>query len=382
MGFNTFFKLIILALLLGALGLFLSMQDQGTSHFEAEYLAAEVGVLGAELSEIELRKNDELIVNAKNHNGNWLITNLNGYPADRAKLSAFIGQIKSAKKVEAKTSDPQKHKYLGLASVADDTESAEGENGTVNDFQPTQVNLVKSDTRQNNPMFSIILGNKAKGGNGQYARIQDDNQTWLIDRQITTPTHAEDWIVKALFTFEHEQIKQITSIQSESNSSVIKPNELTVSKQNEADSNFVMNDMPEGRVLQYEGILNALARSIAELSIESVFPKLNKQNDERNAQATAVNLDSLEPATQINIELYSGREVLLLLYKGIVNESDGIDNERYFVAVEDSDEESKLANWYYEINKFTYDQLNKSSEDFLAPVNQSETGDTAVEAAG
>src|SRR5690606_17373768 len=106
--------------------------------------------------------------------GNWGVLSHAGFPVQKERLAALLHALRGARVIEEKTSNPDHHARLGLAT--DDAS-----------HPPLQVQLHAAGED-----FGVIYGNRV--GNGQLVRIVGSDQVLLINRPFGMSVNPQDWL--------------------------------------------------------------------------------------------------------------------------------------------------------------------------------------------
>ncbi len=106
--------------------------------------------------------------------GNWGVLSHAGFPVQKERLAALLHALRGARVIEEKTSNPDHHARLGLAT--DDAT-----------HPPLQVQLHAAGED-----FGVIYGNRV--GNGQLVRFVGSDQVLLINRPFGMSVNPQDWL--------------------------------------------------------------------------------------------------------------------------------------------------------------------------------------------
>ena len=122
-----------------------------------------------------------------------------GYPLKKGIWENLITSLSLLTIEEKKTNDPKRHVELNLLSPELNKSDLESEG------YATKITLTKKD----GSIFSSILFGKTDpsvGGlsGGQFARMPDDNQSFLLKGAIRMPTSKSDWFESLLFTINNK----------------------------------------------------------------------------------------------------------------------------------------------------------------------------------
>ena len=122
-----------------------------------------------------------------------------GYPLKKGIWENLITSLSLLTIEEKKTNDPKRHVELNLLLPELNKSDLESEG------YATKITLTKKD----GSIFSSILFGKTDpsvGGlsGGQFARMPDDNQSFLLKGAIRMPTSKSDWFESLLFTINNK----------------------------------------------------------------------------------------------------------------------------------------------------------------------------------
>jgi hypothetical protein len=314
-----------IALLALAAGLWLqygSLQPRS----EDELLFDDLVQQAANINHISISNHDGEVFNAVREMGQWqgVLKEQEGkYPAQPSKLSALVTALMRARLIEAKTNIETNHHHLGLQSP--DTK----------DSLASLITLSSADKR-----WQVLVGKHATIGKGQYIRLPDQRQSWLIDQELDLPLEQNSWLKQPILPFESGAFTRISRIDNE---------QWTIEK-TAAGAEFLLQEMPSSRQLKYQSILDNVAANLANLK----FDKLQKsqQNFWTN----------LQPMVSLSVSTHADKS-----FNISIAEREG----RAYVKFTSIELQGYWLNWSYEISRLSAQQLSKTLEDFLlAPIEE------------
>jgi Domain of unknown function (DUF4340) len=186
------------------------------------------------------------LVSLERSDDGWTVSELDGYEADRSKVNSLLIALADARIVEEKTADPEFHSKLGVEDVAGP------------DAAGIEVGLVAGDGNR----FSVVLGSTYSGGQ-RYARIADNDLSVLIDQDPNVAKDPSDWVVPEIIDIAGDRIQRVEISHADGE-------HIVLHKEARGETNFTVDDIPEGRELQYAGVANATGNLLQHLRLDAV----------------------------------------------------------------------------------------------------------------
>lgn len=254
----------------------------------------------------------------------WQVASRNGYPADVSHVRTTLLAMAEAGKIEQKTADPELHDRLGLGAP----DTADGGGLLVEASAGDQV-------------FSVLFGDVQ--GDYRYARIADENQSWLIDRNPNIPASAADWLAPEIIDIDTEQVNTLVITHPDGET-------IRLAKETSDDEGFVVTDIPEGRQLSYATVADGIAGALNDLRLDDV----------RAAQAIA----DAEPVTS-EFVTFNGLTVVAEVYDSA--------GQKWLALQAQGDDESAakinaaVDGWQFRIADYKANLLTRRWEDILQP---------------
>ena len=214
-----------------------------------------------DLTQVTVTDADETITlkrEGEAENAHWIVPERAGYSADTGKLRTLLVALADAKKVEQKTSDPELYERLGVADPRED--GGEG---------------VLVTAGEGDASTSLILGDSAQQ-DFRYARVPEQVESWLIDQNPVLPEDSAGWLLSEIVNIESSRIRSVLIRHSDDEV-------VGIHKENSDDTNFEVENIPEGRELTYPSVANGIAGALSNLTLEDV----RKPTEDAEASATA-----------------------------------------------------------------------------------------------
>lgn len=177
----------------------------------------------------------------------WTATEKDGYPAQVATLRQVLLAIADARKIEAKTSNPELYDRLGVQHPGEDGGSGKLVSASGGDFT-----------------FALILGDVAQG-DYRYARHPDETGSWLIDKNPPVPEDLNDWLFPEIMDLNAARVQSVIIQHADDET-------IEIRKESADATAFDVDGIPPGRELSYPTIANGIAGALANLTLDDVMP--------------------------------------------------------------------------------------------------------------
>lgn len=285
------------------------------------------------LKGIKIIKAQQTLFQSENINDVWLAQHLdsgNAYPVSKSSLSQFVQDIVSANLVEEKSRLPANHARLHLLDTDDSKSKA------------TLVTLEFA-----NGQLDVLLGKTANLQVGQYARYLDDDQMWLLDKQISLPTDEYSWLAPNILSLTANDIISVRRIDAENNWSISKvPVEESDTQGGESSrDDFILEGFDSSEEeLRYVSVVNDYVDNILSIDFAVVKPF---SPAEWTLISDKAHFEIVDSDQRIHsIELVQNDDVSLIHVKTF-------------------GEQSYVREWLYEVSDYQAREMNKIYTDFL-----------------
>lgn len=318
MNSHSITKLTLVAVVLVVGILFLNVTDENGTSTAGDLLLPELRERANDINRVSIGGSDEAAITIVSKDGQWVVAERNDFPANAATLRDLLLSLVDARAIEQKTADPSRYAQLGVDEGLD----ASGRTISIagNGFE-----------------YAIIIGNEAHSSY-RYARVVGDPQSWLINANPDIPDSAGDWLDDAVIDIAATDVRAVTIRHSDGE-------ELRIFKESEEESDFQVDNIPEGRELSYATVANGIGGVLDGLTLDDV-----KSSSAFSGEATA----------STRFELFAGDEVVADSYE--------VDGE-YWIAISrhaaGDAAGDKQAAWLYRLPDYKRNLLNRRWEDIL-----------------
>ncbi len=218
--------------------------DDVSPQSEGRALLPELAGHANAIQQIHIKTADADPLTLRQESGTWVNSSRDNYAVDIGKLRPLIVALAEARIVEEKTSNPERYEKLGV----DDPEN--GGTGTSIVLEGEGI------------AYAVILGESAQG-NHRYARLADEETSYLVDRNPAIPTTASAWLLTDILDIDAKQVRSVTITHSDGET-------LAIAKESEDQTDFTVLDIPKGRELSYPTVANGIAAALDTLRFDDV----------------------------------------------------------------------------------------------------------------
>lgn len=285
-------------------------------------------------------RGEEPVVTLERDVSGWTVLERDGYPADLRKVRHTLLSLAETQILEAKTADSTLYDRLGVEAVTTDTAGG------------IAIRLIGSTAP-----FEIIVGDAA-GDYRRYVRRQNEDQSYLINRDPELGTSATDWLDATIVDIDGERIQQVAVTRPEGET-------LVVSKEVRGQSNFTVETIPEERKLRYDSIANVLGNVLERVMLDDV-ERLGDTTEEiivtefRTFDGLVITARSLERDQGAWVSFAATVDPML------PPESE---ETRVAAAAEAAAINERVQGWRYQISTYKFEQLTRTMADLLQAVD-------------
>lgn len=189
--------------------------------------------------------------------GTWVAREKGGYPAAFSKIKEVLVSLSQLKQFERKTSDPARYAKLDLEDPAKKGASSKRLTAFTGDKTVADVIVGRSNAKE------ILFGRSLV-----YVRLPDDTQSWLAVGDPKPAAEIGDWLDRAVLDVETGRIREVVQTAAGGKDA----GQVIVGKNEPADAEFALRNLPEGREIKGERFLRYIGESLDNLTLEDVRP--------------------------------------------------------------------------------------------------------------
>ena len=258
----------------------------------------------------------------------WHVGEYHDYPADPVKIRQLLSDLKDAVKLEQKTSSPEYYASLGVADPA-------AEEGAGHLLKFTDANKT----------WQLIVGNPSRQvSRGQYVRKAGEAESWLINVSLDLSGTPTEWLDKEIVHIEPSEISTMTISHPDDE----KP--FVIAR--DANSQFELTQLPQGRVLKGQSELSRIATVTDYLQFKNVYPRDNNEIKlpEQHITTQLMTADGLS----LTVKAYKTEENDIYFTLDVGGTSTRADELK-----------QQLPNWLYQVSNSIYTSIDKSLDSLL-----------------
>ncbi len=306
---------------------------------------------------------NESIATLVRADGYWALEEKQGYRANVGELRTLLQKLSEAKLLEEKTSNPAYYERLGVEPVG------EADAGGI------RVELGGGE------FPAVILGDQVATRDAMYARLADEEKSWLVSGGHFVPRETGLWLDTSLLDVDAARIAEVEILHPDGE-------RVVVSKSEFGQADFEVEGIPAGRELQRNNVANPVGAVLQNFSFDDVFAASDGvMSDEGLTRTVYRAFDGLEIAveSQARDDKYYARisagtnaaVAARYLPEPETDAETGGEStdvpapvtpsvpDLTAVAAEAESLNDRFDGWVYEVPKFKFDYLNRRMADLL-----------------
>ncbi len=287
----------------------------------------------------------------------WELEEASSYPANWTRVKELLSELSSARVIEVKTSNPDYYPRLGVEDV-----SMEQAGGVMIEFSA------------DSELPALIIGNRAQGRTGQYARMVGSPASVLIDASLDIPATAIEWLDKSIVDISDAEVVEFEVVHPDGAS-------FKAMRISAEDEDFLLQDVPAGQEIKSAWSVNSLANAMAQLELDSVTPDgdfdWGSAVHFRLLTADGLVLDTeLQPGPVANGDEAADPEYWIRLRASIYTTAVTVEMDESEGSGDTGERarkiNSRVSGWAYRIPGYSFDLMSKRKEDLLQTIKLQE----------
>lgn len=326
---------------------YLSSNEQNATVSPASTLLEGLPQNSDAIEYVKIENATNVVFEARRQEGQWRAVHLDdslSFPVDTKALSTLIRRIAHASVVEKKTDNPALYSRLGVEGLeADAAES--------------MLLTLEDGDRQ----WQVILGNTSTRRHGQFVRQPEAPVSYLIDKVLTVPLSAAEWLKPDILSVSTEELSSIRFWQAEKPELLISRTETAGTAEPAADNQRawqagIINDEQVTPVndndLNYPSVLSQAIDDIFAFTYLQATP-FSQAAWEANELAGKVDM-TLNDNTRVLVEISQSNEL-----------------GQYYIHFEMPDSPSWVSDWVFTVSGYQGRAFLLSEKSIIAGDNAS-----------
>ena len=220
---------------------------------------------------------------------------------------------------------------------------------------------------------AVILGNDARGREGQYARLAGAARSVLLDRSLDLPADRSAWLDRSIIDISDSEVVEVEIRHADG--------EIVVARKSSADDeDFVLEGVAEGFEPKSAWTVNSLAGSLSSLDLDdtSRADQLNWEGASSfrllSADGLNVEVDLLAVPAGEDAEADEARWIRLQagLFTTALDSGVEGDGDNAETAARADEINNRVAGWAYRIPDYKFNAMNKRMADLVQAVEPEE----------
>lgn len=261
----------------------------------------------------------------------WRMREKHDYEADFARIHDLLRDLAKARRLEARTDNPQWYGRLGVAAPG----QGEG-SGVALRFPASELP-------------TLIIGNRDPAGIGRYVRLDNQARVWLTGQNLELPVERMEWLERAIMDIPASDIGEVSIRRPGGESVELRPGD-------EEGSVWVMLGPPPDREVEPAWKLRQTANALARLNMADV-----REHDPVLVPEDAVeSVFTTRDGLVFTATTFSDDAGDWVHFSASAREPGDTDSEIDVVAVD-----GRLSPWQFALERDRFQRLRPTVEDLL-----------------
>ncbi|WP_218311908.1 DUF4340 domain-containing protein [Alteromonas antoniana] len=234
-----------------------SERDEESGQIQSQAWMKGFSEQASAINSVTISNPQGVIFKASQQNGEWMANHLDtmqSFPVDRQALGELVGALRNAQVLEPKTANPDNYTRLGLEAL------------DVPDAQSVLLELATGKQK-----WSLIVGDSASSGLGQYVREQGRAVSYLIDTTLSLPRSSIDWLENEVLPFSDQDIEKVVVAFN-------RQPEMTLTRsEGDVAEPWIWEQQPRDSSLAFPGVIAQTIGQMTPLQFTDVAPYVQHQ---------------------------------------------------------------------------------------------------------
>ncbi|MGE0256502.1 MAG: DUF4340 domain-containing protein [Alphaproteobacteria bacterium] len=275
----------------------------------------------------------------------WIATDQYDYPVAQGDVRELLARLADMRMLELKTQQPDRHHRLEVEDPS--TEEAASRRVRVEDAG----GKVLADAIVGRPSYRFV----GTITSGTYMRRPDEKQAWLGTGIVRVQDRLVPWLQRELVAIKSDRLARVRL-------NVGRDDAYTVERE-DAEKDFALAPMPEGRAIDPEGPVRTFARFAENVLLEDVVPADKfEAGDGEKRTAVIETFDGVNVTVSMVVQ---GDKTWATIEAAYAGAADAADDAAKAARAQVEDINKRHAGWVYWLPYDFRDALIRESEDWL-----------------
>lgn len=285
----------------------------------------------------------------------WVATHKHDHPANARLIQKTLETLAKMKKTQEKTKKPEGYQKLGVEDK----------------LSSTSRGFIFEGLEGDTSLIHTHIGARASTGKDEfYVRNHGDEQVWQVRGDLSLKDDDETWLSSEIINLDKKRIMSVDFIDDQSN-------KFSIMRENAKETSFDLKPLPQGRKIKSPYIIDVASKGLTKMVLNDVRP-LSDFTMSQSPFATYRTFDGLVVQLYYAEKPKQGTKTLGLAKKGWITLRTSVNEKQLSKGKGDKDEivaeANKLASrhgkWAYHIPSYKLEQIKRSLESLLDPVEE------------
>lgn len=281
------------------------------------------------------------VVSLRRERERWRVQEREGYEADYERVHGLLRALAIGQRASPRTANPAWHGRLGVADPG----------------QPEGRGMLVRFPGADLP--SLIVGRPESAGQGNFVRVEGEEQSWLSDRMIELSETLSGWLERSVMDIPAGELAEVTILHPDGDRIELKAAD--------ADGDlWVLMNVPDGRDAAESWRLRPVANGLANVSLEDVASAGELPEDA--IRALYVTRDGLNfVASLFEVDGTYWVHFTVSAEMTAAADDDEPDDAVQSLLIDAAAVDQRLSPWRFQITSRKYETMTRRLEDLLKP---------------
>jgi hypothetical protein len=343
MSIRAIFWLGVAALAALTLALILSASNGRQTPSQAQPLVPGLRDVVNEVDAINIVRGDgSALVSLRRETERWRVLEKDGYEADFAKVHDLLRDLAAGQRAHERTASPEWYGRLGVADIG----------------QPDATGLAVSFPGRDLP--TLIIGEVDSTDQGRFVRLTGEDQSWLSDRRVDTPSDAVRWLERGVMDIPAREFSEVTLRHPDGDTVILRA-------AGEEGRDWVLMNVPDGREAGPMWELRPVANSLASINLDDV--RRHDKLPDDVIRALFVTRDGLNFVASLFEDEQGGWVHFSVSADVQATDEDELSEAEEELSIDAAAVDARLSPWQFRLSAGKFETMTRRLEDLLEPLD-------------